>query len=437
MATAPEVLNRMAACAAACAALVLCLVPARPAGAQTTQPAAATTQATTSEAQTQPAESAGSTWPPGLIMDGLTAVGVGQPMQDFGFRIYGFVETGFTGRLTGGQDPLPLRGFEARRVNDLRLNELWLTAERGYDSNKAFDVGGRISGFYGGDAMLTKARGLFPFSGEDNGDNWADLFEGYGQFWFKTGDTSGLEVTVGKWASPMGYEPTDAAHTVLYSHSYIFNFATPFTHTGVRLNYVINPEYSAYFAVVNGWDDFADNNNAVSYMAGGAWNSADKTGAQSTNSLSLCVMTGPEQVDNVNNKRTGVDTYFTHWWNEKLSQTLEINFGTEEEAPLADGSEGRAWWYGSAHYLSYTFCDYVTGVWRAEWLRDDGGSRTGFSGSVFENTWGLTVTPCPADNVLKNLSLRPEIRWDFACDPAFGDEHRNQLTAAIDLIFKF
>ena len=90
-----------------------------------------------------------------------------------------------------------------------------------------------------------------------------------------------------------------------------------------------------------------------------------------------------------------------------------------------------------AHYLGYTLNEYVTGTWRAEWFRDDGGTRTGFDGHVFENTWGVNLTPLPADKVLKNLSLRPEFRWDFACQPAFGEDHRNQLTAAIDVIFKF
>jgi hypothetical protein len=242
---------------------------------------------------------------------------------------------------------------------------------------------------------------------------------------------------VGKWASPMGYETTDAPHAPFYSRNYLFNFATPYTHTGVKLNYIFNPQYSAFFAIANGWDDFEDNNHAHSYMAGGTWNSAEKIGSQSVNSFSAVVMTGPEQEGVVHNYRTGVDGYYTHWWNEKLSQTLEINFGTEEDAELADDRAGREWWYSAANYLSYNFCDQVTGLWRAEWFRDDGGARTGVSGTIFENTLGLNFIPCPKDKVLKNLSLRPELRWDFACQPDFGDEHRNQLTAAIDLIFKF
>ena len=79
----------------------------------------------------------------------------------------------------------------------------------------------------------------------------------------------------------------------------------------------------------------------------------------------------------------------------------------------------------------------MTATWRAEWLRDERGAMTGFAGNLYENTWGLAITPWAKDKVLKNLTFRPEFRWDFACQPAFGDDHRNQLTAAIDVIFKF
>ena len=52
-------------------------------------------------------------------------------------------------------------------------------------------------------------------------------------------------------------------------------------------------------------------------------------------------------------------------------------------------------------------------------------------------TWGVTITPCPNDKVLKNLSFRPEFRYDFADEPVFGGGGEYQLTAAIDMIFKF
>ena len=61
-------------------------------------------------------------WPPGLVQEGLSQAGAKGFLDATGTRVYGFVETGFTGRLTGGQEPLPGRLLDSRQVNDLRLN---------------------------------------------------------------------------------------------------------------------------------------------------------------------------------------------------------------------------------------------------------------------------------------------------------------------------
>ncbi len=48
----------------------------------------------------------------------------------------------------------------------------------------------------------------------------------------------------------------------------------------------------------------------------------------------------------------------------------------------------------------------------------------------------MTVAPCPNDRVLKNLTIRPEFRWDNAQHSVF-DGRFNLLTAAVDVVFKF
>ena len=172
-------------------------------------------------------------------------------------------------------------------------------------------------------------------------------------------------------------------------------------------------------------------------MVGGKWDSQEQVEGNAANSLALNLCTGPEQDGFVHHYRAVVDSSYTHYWTGKLSQSLNADYGTEEHVGLANGSEGRDNWYGLAHYLKYVFNDYATGVWRAEWFRDEGGSRTGIDGNVYESTWGVNVKPFPNDRWLKTLLLRPEFRWDFACKPAFGDDHYNQLTLAMDLIYEF
>jgi hypothetical protein len=403
--------------------------------AQATQPAEGTPSGKPSAVAapaSQPEEPAEAAWPPGLIMEGFDKIGLAEPMNKIGLRFYGFVETGFTGRLTGDSNPLFGRVFDARRPNNLRLNQLVLTLDRPYDSSKQFDAGFRVDGLYGGDALLSRSLGLLPYAGSGTGDNWADLPQLYGQLWFKTGDNSGLELTVGKFLTPIGYEALYAPNTPLYSRSFLYGYAEPISHTGVKANYVFCEHASAYFGIVNGWDNFRDNNHAHSYMAGFALSGKEQIDGHARDTFGFNMITGPEQTGRVHNYRTLLDMTATHWWTAKLSSGLTADWGTEKDV----GGFERANWYGVAHYLTYIVNPYVTTVWRAEWFKDDTGVRIGTAGSYVENTLGLALTPWSKDRVLKNVVIRPELRWDTA-EHAVFDGRFNQLTAAVDVIVKF
>ena len=71
------------------------------------------TQAASAPA-TQPA-AVPSLWPPGLLMDGLDAVGAKSPLDALGLRVWGYVEASFTGNLTNGQRTLFGRSFDSAR----------------------------------------------------------------------------------------------------------------------------------------------------------------------------------------------------------------------------------------------------------------------------------------------------------------------------------
>ena len=385
-------------------------------------------------AATPEAAAAPAAWPPGLMMDGLKAVGVGQGMESLGLRTYGYVEGGFTGRLSGGQKVLPGRLFDSLRPNNAHLQQFRLTIDRPYDAAKNFDVGFRWDGLFGGDARFTRALGMFPRSVNDTYDEYGDMTQFFVQTWLKTGAESGLEITAGKFATTHGAEVIDAIGNPLFSHSYLFNYAIPFTHTGAKVAYVVNPQLTVYVAAVKGWDVFEDNNRAWSEMAGATLSSKEQIGGHARTTLALNVITGPEQADNVSNYRTVADTLLTHWWTENLSQTVNFDYGTEQGATASDSA---AHWYGVANYLTFICNEYVSPTWRVEWFRDPDGVRTGTAANYYENTFGVAITPLPKHPVLKNLSVRPELRWDWADRPAFGGDRFNQLTAGFDIIFKF
>ena len=395
--------------------------------------ASSSSSVTTSASNVTSGEAAPSAWPPGLLMDGLGAVGLRKPLDDLGIRTYGFFETGITSNLANEKSGFG-RVYDSRRMDQWRFNQLDLTVDRPYDSSKSFDWGFRIDGLSGGDAMFTHAQGLFDHAGVSHTDAWADLLQFYGQAWFKTGAESGLEVTFGKFLELAGSESALAVNNQLYSHSFIYNYAEPTTNTGVVAKYIFDSQWFAYAGAIEGWDVFRDNNDSASFVSGGGWSTKEQVGGHARAQILLNLITGPEQTNNSRDYRNLTDLVATYSWTDKLTESLNFDWVEEQSVP----GVGRENAFGPAHYLTYAFNDYVSATWRTEWFRDEGGSRIGVAGNFAENTLGLTVTPCPADKVWKNLSVRPELRWDNSDQRVFDHGTReNGATAAVDIIFKF
>ncbi len=390
---------------------------------------------------TQPAEPAA--WPPGLMMDGLNALGFDKA-NPLNLRFYGWVQAGFTGILHGPGSSrlgLPLRVFDARKPDNIRLNQLQLTMDRVYDTTKSIDWGGRFDLLYGTDARVIRSYGLFD---KQTHDAQLDFRQFYGQLWIKTGgDGTGLDITFGRWVTTIGSEVIAGPENWLYSRSYLFGYAEPATHTGLKLTYYFDPNNYAYFAVVQGWDVFKDNNDGKSFM-GGVWLSSKETmGASPKTQLGLNAIIGPElDGEGWPGNRFLLDVVWVWRWTEKLTQNINVDYGYQDDAPFTINSEnvvepGDATWYGVSYMLNYVFNDHVSATGRTEWFRDGRGYRTGYVGNFFEVTTGVTITPFPNDKYLKNLLFRPELRADFSDNNAPFNGDNWQMTAGFDVIYKF
>ena len=352
----------------------------------------------------------GAAWPPGETMRLLDSMGLGEPMEKFNLRLSGFTEVGFTGRLTGGQDPLPLRGWEGIHPNSAHLDQFVWTVDRPYDKEKRFDIGAQFDGLFGLNAQSSHANGLLQNSGHTGSDAWFDVLYTYLQFWFKTGRESGLEILGGKFASPIGYEETLSVNNLLVSRGLLSTLTEPYTNTGVKATYYFNKQFSIFFAPVEGWDVFKDNNHAWTFLAGGTLKSKEQMGDKPRYSLSLVADTGPEEPDNTRDYRTLTELIFTQWLTTRLAQTVNTDIGVEPQAV----DDKTAEWGGIAYYLSYVLNDYATPACRIEWFRDVRGFLTGYPGSFFDLTFDTAITPLPYHPILKDVLVRPEIRWDFA-----------------------
>ena len=88
----------------------------------------------------------------------------------------------------------------------------------------------------------------------------------------------------------LGNEVVPATGNVFYSHSYMFLYAYPFTHTGGLATWTPNDQLSLVSGVVQGWDTFFDSGDKANFMTGATFTSSDKH-----TSLAFNAITGQEQ----------------------------------------------------------------------------------------------------------------------------------------------
>ena len=73
---------------------------------------------------------------------------------------------------------------------------------------------------------------------------------------------SGLTVDVGKFVTHMGNEVIESKDNWNYSRSFLFEFAIPYYHTGIRLTYPLSSALSGTLDILNGWNSTVDNNHS-------------------------------------------------------------------------------------------------------------------------------------------------------------------------------
>ncbi len=243
---------------------------------------------------------------------------------------------------------------------------------------------------------------------------------------------SGLRLDFGKSVTPLGYEVIEGhdGYNDHYSRSLLFDYAIPFTHTGVKATYAFSPALSGMLMVTNGWDDVRDNNAGKSIGGQLALTPAP------TLALYLNYIGGPEKPD--------TDGYVRHTfgvvgtWKASSALTLGLNgdYAIEQGASLAEPGRN-AVWQGVAGYLRYAFTAAVTLALRAERFRDAGGTRlgTGLATTASE----LTITP--SVRFTEHFLVRGDVRFDQANRALFATRPNaaaaRQATLAMNAVFVY
>lgn len=377
-------------------------------------------------AEQAPASTEAAPEPIPFLMKGADAIGIGKLMEDHRIKAYGWVEQSFTFNVASPENRTNSGRLFDDRSNDYRFNQLALNIERTFSDKNEFQIGGKVELMYGNDMRFTQVRGLT--LGTDGSmmtsgtDYQFDPVQFYVTSRIPIGEYS-LDLKLGRYVTPFGAEVIDGPSNALFSHSYLFNYAIPFTHTGIHGDFKINDKITVYYGACFGWDVFDDQNDNITHMVGAYGNITEKW------KYAFNAITGAEGAEN-DQWRTVFNFLTTYQWTEAFSSSADFVYGFGQSGDQTD-----TYWWGAAAYATYRFNPQLATTLRGEFFQDRDGTRF-LEGNFTEVTFGVDIYPFKK---FMNLRVRPEARWDASWgSKAFnGGNSNHQGTLATDVIITF
>jgi hypothetical protein len=247
-----------------------------------------------------------------------------------------------------------------------------------------------------------------------------------------------VDLKLGKFATLAGAEVIEGPANYNISRSFLFGYAIPFTHTGLRAG--INTGVKAVSLTLglnNGWDNKNDDNPGKTLEA--------QVGLMPTEMLSLLVTSyyGMEDADGgggntLHDSRRLVDVVATVKPVDGLTVVFNYDRGSQANFP----GIGNATWQGYAAYVNMALGDKHSVTLRGEVFDDHDGVKllTNFVGTPVKQTL-REVTLTFACKMKENLEWRAEFRHDGSNGSPFVDENGvvtgNQNTAALAAYYSF
>lgn len=257
---------------------------------------------------------------------------------------------------------------------------------------------------------------LIHSTGLGNADNPIDLTEAYVSYLAPIG--KGLRFDLGKFVTYHGAEVIEAKDNINYSRSFLFNYAIPFTHTGLKVCYTFSDAFNAGLHIVNGWDNTNDNNKGKTLGLNVGYTPMEQF------SMIFNLMYGPEK-NNSSDNRFLFDWVGTIKPDKNLTFILNTDYATEKNSGAKDSK-----WYGLSGIAKYEFNDHYSLSLRAEYFKDENGVRTGTPQTLKE----ITITP--EIKLAQSILLRPEYRHDWSDKEIFNSgSKKTQDTIALGMMY--
>jgi hypothetical protein len=368
------------------------------------------------------------------------------PRSRHGWSVSGSLEIGATvnadnpvNRFNGPQTFNDRTGFQQ--------NQLYVSVQRSSDAPLGrFDWGSQIDLLVGSDYVFVQSAG---WETQPNGDNALNglttgnrnpnlyglaIPQAFVEFSYDR-----LTLKMGHFFTIVGYEGVTPMSNFFYSHSHALQYGEPLTHTGGLLSWT-GDQMIVQGGVVNGWDKTDGVTDSATFLG-----SFSIAGHRS--SLGLAVIAGKEDGFAMNGQRTMYSVVWQTAINDRLAYVFQVDHGYQQDSLAANID---AQWYSYSQYIFYAISDSWKVGARIELFRDNDGTRlsgmfvrnrrlglpaTGFAGTYYDVTLGANWTPNA------NITVRPEIRWDWsegtALAPFVDLSSDSQLTFAIDAVYVF
>jgi hypothetical protein len=291
---------------------------------------------------------------------------------------------------------------------------------------KPREAGFRVDVVMGGSIpSVSAARGLF--RDETGAAQDVDLQQAFATYVVPLG--SGVQVNAGKFVTHLGAEVIEGydGWNDNATHSFLFGYDIPFTHTGVRAAYSFSPRVSAMAMVVNGWDNATDNNRAKSVGAQLALTPVPAL------TIFLNGIVGAERDSSEHQRRRLGDLVAV--FKAGARWTLTVNADLGQEAGLLEPAQSRpAEWSGAAAYVRWQACARGAMTVRVETFDDRDGVRTGQAQTLSE------VTFTPELRLTPRFVLRADLRRDRSNHAVFESDsgaRDTQTTLLVNVLGAF
>ena len=231
--------------------------------------------------------------------------------------------------------------------------------------------------------------------------------------------TDKFKLTMGKWATHIGYEVTDAYLNRNYSMDYMFSYG-PFSHTGLKADIGLGGKSAFMVGIANTTDvvsEVGSRKYAIAQFSTGS--SDDKLKAYLNYQGSYGGAFNTSQYDLV---LTGT-----------VTSKFSIGYNGTVQTKKVEGSSSASWW-GSALYLNLDPTSTFGITLRGEYFDNAKAVVSAPPTNIFD----LTLSP---NFKIGNLTIIPELRLDDAKDAVFqkndGTATQTTFTALLAATYHF